>query len=155
MDSENEEYKFAYLIENRNPLTERKHRRQVFWQITLPLLVGALVLIAACVLPVITVIGGGEVSVWADISLMWLIVIAFIIALIPLALLGGLVFGLTQLIGKLPPVFFRIQGLLRTLNLRVSQLSDRVVNPFIRINSLSAGFRSALEVLSRSKSVPR
>ena len=61
-------------LPERNPVTHQKHRQEVLRQITLPLLLGLAVLLTLAILVVITGFQGGEqVSIWADISTVWLI----------------------------------------------------------------------------------
>ncbi len=122
----------------RNKVTHEAHRREVLWQITIPLVVGLLLVITACVLPVAAVVQGNGVRVWADISAIWLILPTMILSLIPLALLGGLVYGITLLLGKTPAFFFRVQGVFNQVRDTVRQYADKTVEPVLKIRSFFA-----------------
>ncbi|OQX64097.1 MAG: hypothetical protein B5M51_04295, partial [Anaerolinea sp. 4484_236] len=56
------------------------HRRQFIWQILAPILIVAILVIAASVFAATR--NENQASVWADISLIWLIIPAFFFALI-------------------------------------------------------------------------
>ena len=85
----------------RNPVTREKHRREVFWQITIPLVIALIIVIALAIL--IPVVGTHDsVSQWADVSLIWLIVPQMFLALITLLILIVLVYVLAGLLKVLP-----------------------------------------------------
>jgi hypothetical protein len=125
-----------------NPETRARHRRETFLQIYLPLIFGGLLAAAACVLPIVVVAQAGEVGRWADISLIWLILPMLVVLLIPLALVGGLGYGVTSLLQSLPAGMFRLLQVLTTVNSQVRSISDRLVEPFVQVQSSSAGIRS-------------
>ena len=58
----------------RNPLTHEKHRREVFWQITIPLVIGLVMILGLAALVIVTAVQGGNVSQAADASLVYLII---------------------------------------------------------------------------------
>ena len=88
----------------RNPDTHAKHRREVFWQIVVPLGVGILFVIALA--GGLIVFEVGDASLWADISLIWLIMPVLLMALIPLALLLAMIYLLVIILRDLPPYAF-------------------------------------------------
>ena len=139
-----ETLEFSHLIPTRNPDTQQKHRREVFWQITVPLTVGAIAILAACVLPVVVIARGGEVRNWADISLIWLILPTMVFALIPLALLAAITYGLTRLIGVVPGYLFRAQQLFKAIQRRVGVLADKSAAVVISLHQLQARLRVLL-----------
>jgi len=126
----------------RNPRTEGQHRRDVARQILLPLIVavvGALVALAM-------VIGAAPAgrSVWADVSLISLIVIGAALGLIPLALLAGLIFGLWYAVRYLPG-YSRIAQDYTALAARYVDLgSQKVTAPVIAVNGAAAAVRGAM-----------
>ncbi len=126
----------------RNILTRQKHQREVFRQITIPLLICGLVLVAFAVLVVL-----GEttdISQWADISLIWMIMPTMFFVFISLVFLGASVFLVVKLIIELPFLSFRIQQKLRQVQRVVSNASDRMVEPFLRYESFKAASRRAM-----------
>ena len=88
----------------RNPRTHARLRRDVIWQIGLPI---GLALAAGITLGVLVSIPGGAAtrSAWADVSLMLLIVPIVVVGLILLALIAGLVFAAYYGLRELPFVF--------------------------------------------------
>jgi hypothetical protein len=129
------------LVAERNVITYQKHRREVFWQIALPLILGLLLLITGCVLPVLVVVSGNDVRVWADISLIWLILPVLILAVIPLAILVAIIYGLTRILNILPGLMNRVQKLFGEINVRVSRASNSAVDPILRFHSFTARIR--------------
>ena len=127
----------------RNPETHAEHRRQMLWQVFVPLGVGAVLLLGACVLPVVAIVRGGDVSKWADTSLIWLLVPAMFFSLIPLALLGGLVYGVLKLFENMPGWMYRLQGIFELVRVKVREYSDKAVAPVIKVNSFTARITAA------------
>src|SRR4030043_691586 len=97
-----------YLVPERNPVTHAKHRREVFWQIILPMLIGLLL-----VLTVVSIIifsgtsSTSELSRWADVSMIWLILPSFFIALLFLIILIAFTYLITVVL-RLTPRYTRI-----------------------------------------------
>lgn len=116
-----------------NPLTRARHRREVLWQVFVPLLTGVL-LVGALAVGII-VSGVGDASRWADISLIWLLVPMLVLALIPLALLVALIYGLALLMGVLPPYARQAQQVFETIEAVVRRNADRAVEPFLRVHA--------------------
>jgi hypothetical protein len=126
-------------LSERNPVTQKAHRRQVFWQITIPLIVIALLAVAVAVLASLS--SANTASRWADISLIFLIIPALLVAFLFLAFNAALIFGLVQLLKALPPFALKAQNLAYLVEARVRSMADSLAKPFIRANSVSAGWR--------------
>ncbi|HEX7973228.1 MAG TPA: hypothetical protein VF498_02380 [Anaerolineales bacterium] len=130
-------------LADRNPATRKAHQREVLWQITVPLIVGLLALLALCVL---AAIGPAAVaSRWADVSLIWLILPMFIVLLIIIAIFGGIAFGVIKLIGVLPIYSRKVQDLFVMIGAQVRRFSDMAVEPVLRVH----GFKASLQRLRR------
>jgi hypothetical protein len=125
----------------RNPHTTQKHRKEVFWQITIPLAIGLIIVLAMAV--GVTFASAPQASRLADISLIWLILPTMIIFLVFLVLTAGLAYGVIWLIGNLPPLAFRAHKFLIQLSVTVRKLSDKSVEPILRVESLKASLRAA------------
>jgi hypothetical protein len=127
-------------LPERNPETHKAHRREVLWQVTVPLIGGVLVLLA---LAVLSATGGTEqVSRWGDVSLIWLILPMLLVALIFLVITAGLAYGVIWLVRVLPGYARQLQALFETLAVKVKQVSDLAAEPFIRIQSFMAGMQA-------------
>jgi hypothetical protein len=139
-------------LPERNPVTHALHRREVLWQITVPLVIGGIVILALAVLAAFG--SSGNVSRWADISLIWVLSPMLVISLIFFVILAGLAYLMIVVIRKLPPLMRRFQDLVATLGAQVRKITDLIVEPILRIHSFTtsvqAGRREAKRQLRRS-----
>jgi uncharacterized membrane protein SirB2 len=141
MDSQKRQ---AYL--ERNPKTHALHRREVFWQITVPLVVGILVLLAGVgAIVFFTIQPVTDVGRWASVSLIWLILPSLIIALLFLALLAGLIYLVSFMSHRIPHYTLIIQLYVQQAKDKIGQLLNLSTEPILRINSLWAAIRYATE----------
>jgi cell division protein FtsW (lipid II flippase) len=127
-------------LRERNPITHQRHRREVLWQITVPVGIFALALLALAILVVVQA-SAGQASVWADISLMWMIIPAFIITLILFVFLAACVYLVVLMIGVLPYYFLRAHEWLILVGGRMEDIQDRLIEPFLRIRSALASLQ--------------
>ena len=123
----------------RNPLTRKRHQKEVLWQITVPFLIGSLILLALAVLVVGIV--PGDARRWADISMIWLIVPVILVTLLSLLFLAGSIYAVVRLIQVLPKYSYQALGWLLLLGLHLQRLNDRMVEPFLRLHMLSASLK--------------
>ena len=131
----------------RNPVTHKAHRREVLWQITVPLVVG---IVAVLALAFLAARGAtNDVSRWADISLIWLILPTLLIAFIFLIVVGAIAFGIVWLVRKLPVPARRAQDLVASLGARVGKITDAAVEPILRAQSFSASLQALRRSLRR------
>jgi hypothetical protein len=128
----------------RNPLTHKRHRKEVLWQVTVPILIGGMILLLLAALAVAAALGilPGDTSRWADISLIWLIVPAMFVTLFSLVFLSGSIYALIRLILVLPKYSYQALGWMLLLGLQLRRLSDRLVEPFLRMHMLSASMKT-------------
>lgn len=129
-----------------NPVTRRAHKRQSFWQITLPFLL-ALLLILALAGGTIWAASGGlsEVSRWTDISVIWLLSPQLFFSLLNLVLLSALVFLLAKLLVVLPRYSRLVQDYLLLVQRTVRTYADKTVEPVLKIRS----FKASADALKR------
>jgi hypothetical protein len=126
----------------------RRHRKQQVWQILVPFLVAAVVVTAAAVL---AAFGGGAVQarLWADISLIWLILPALFFALLILAVLIGLIYLLARLKRAVPPLTSRVQSLSRRMANGTRQAADKAVQPVVWLEQFGAMLKTLFRVKGR------
>ncbi len=129
-----------------NPKTGAAHRREVAWQITLPLVLGFLLVAGLAV--ALGLLGVGDTSRWADISVMWMLLPLLVLALIPLALLIALIYGLVRLLAVLPGWAFQAQKAIAQAAQFVRQVADRLTEPFMRVESTQAALRAGRRTLT-------
>jgi len=120
----------------RNPVTYRRHRREVFWQITIPIVVGSIIILVLAILATQTT--GDRASNWADISMIWLIAPIMMITLLSLAFLIASIYLNVRLLQVLPFYSRRVQDWFLMLTIQVSRLGNKAVAPVLRIQGLSA-----------------
>jgi hypothetical protein len=128
----------------RNPKTHAEHRRQVFWQITLPLVMGILLVLTAMAAIIFSATQPvTDVGRWAGVSLMWLILPSLIFALIILVLLIGLVVLISYLLRLIPRYALIAQLYIEAGKNKVSQLLNLSIEPLLRMRSIWAAVRFA------------
>lgn len=128
----------------RNLAAQKKHRREVFWQIVIPMIVGGLCVASLVTLVVINDLNGGSSSNAADTSLIFMTIPTMFCSLVPFIIFGGIAFGLTKAIKALPPFTKRVLDAMQRTSAQVRRSSDKVTNPLIGMQSRRAGFKSML-----------
>jgi len=138
--------KVVHLPE-RNPLTYRQHRREVLWQITLPLAGGGALVLAAAI-GVIGAAASGTATLgrWMSVALIWLIAPALVVSLVFLIFLLGAVYALTRALAIVPLYARGAQEIFTTLYRRTRRFADAAVEPILRVQAWKAG----LSALRRS-----
>jgi hypothetical protein len=123
--------------------TLETHQRQFTWQILIPILLTTVaVLTAGGFLLADVVTGGGGPRVWADVSLIWLIIPAIFFGLAFLVILVTLVYGLGKVLQGLPPLTDKAQGLFFRVNGLAQAGSNSVIKPFFWLHQVRAAFKS-------------
>lgn len=121
-------------------MTHAAHRREVFWQITFPLILALLILLG---LAGFVIYAGFQssagVSRWADVSLIWLLLPAVVATLIVLVILSGLVYLVSKLLGVFPGYARLVQDYFYLVQVRTKSIADKLVEPVLKIRSYKAG----------------
>jgi len=120
----------------RDQIVYQKHRREVFLQITLPVLVGIGLFIVAFILVIMS--GRQGASQEADVALIWLLILPIFMTLIGCVIVGALVYGIWKLIEVLPGNMYKLQNALVMVRNKVSSFSSYSTAPFIKAQSVSA-----------------
>lgn len=132
----------------RNPRTQALHRREAVWQIFLPL---TLAILGALTLMGLVVVGTAvpvRTSALADVSLMFLILMAGAGGLAALALLAGLNFGIGYALRELPYLFKRAQDLMRLVEYHTKRVTAPLADGVLSAGALAAAARRAAASLS-------
>lgn len=114
-----------------------KPRPEAWWQIYFPLIVGLLSLLVITIL--LVVLGVGDASVWADISIVFMGLPVFILALLVLATFVMLTYAVFRFRSILWEPLLRLQQILSQTGVTVSRVSDSVTRPFIIVRGFWAG----------------
>lgn len=125
---------------SRNPKTYLAHKRQVFYQITLPLVISGVLVLFLGVLA--TQATDSKVSTWADISLIMMILPTMIAALLFLLLTAGSIFLMVKLLPIIPPYAHYIQEWFAYVASRARVYTDKSVEPIMRVNGFFASTRA-------------
>jgi lipopolysaccharide export LptBFGC system permease protein LptF len=130
------------LAEKYNPETRVKHRREGWWQISLPLSAGLLVVLVLSV--AVTYGSHVDVSRWAQISMVWLVLPLIFFAVLFLVALVGMIYVLARLSGILPDYAYKTQNLFARMTRISRQVADKAVEPVLRLNALKASMRALI-----------
>jgi uncharacterized BrkB/YihY/UPF0761 family membrane protein len=123
----------------RNPVTHARHRREVFWQIIFPLLIGFLLVVAVLVLMISSGTSTAtDVSRWADVSLIWLILPSLFIALLILIILVAIIYLVTVVLQVMPRYARIVQLYFEIGKYKISHIANRVTEPIIKLRSFWA-----------------
>lgn len=119
-----------------------------FWQIIFPAVAGTIFILLICVWVVIGV-GVGNISRFAELSTILLIIPVLFFSLIILVIMAACVVLSVKMIRGLPPITSRIVEFIDKIRDGVSRFSEIIVQPVIRPSAYLKGFRS---IFTREKS---
>ena len=123
----------------------KRHRRQLASQIILPMVLAALLFLAAVVLVnLATFRGDGDAARWAAVSTIWIAIPVMIASLIFLAALVGIIYLLARLLGIAPAYTSKAQDFVQMLGTRVRRLADQTVRPVIYLDGIGASIKALL-----------
>lgn len=132
----------------RNPRTQARIRRDVFWQIGLPLGAVLLLVLGAGVWMVLPQ-GAATRSPVADVSLIFLTCPASVLAILTLAVVAGLCGGVFYILKELPYWLKRVQDVMVLVVHYTQKYAARVANVFLATRAnLAAGQRTTEHVWS-------
>jgi len=120
-----------------------KHRRQLAWQIILPVALTSLLIVALIVLVNIATFNqGGDVARWAAISTIWIVIPIMLGLLIFLAILAGLVYLMKKLLNVTPTYTSMAQDYVHKAAGYVKRGADAVVKPIFILDGLGASIKA-------------
>lgn len=114
-----------------------KHRKDFAWKIVFPLVLATLLIMVISVLIGIRAFSGGQsdVALWAAISTIWIVIPLMMMALVVLALLFGLVYGLARLLGETPHYTGLAQHYIIWFNAQLRLWADKLSDPVVFIKT--------------------
>jgi hypothetical protein len=136
-------------VSARNPVTAERHRREVLWQITVPLAAGVVIVLAVAAFATLGATAGAQ-SQMADIALVQLIIPMLFFGTISLVMLGGTVYGLARLLQAMPYFFLRVQIFFLRTQIGVHRFNDSLVAPMMKIHTFNARTRAFGRSMRRS-----
>lgn len=87
------------------------------------------------------------ISTLADVSTLWLVFLSFLFCLIPLAIVGGIVYGMHKLLNFLPPIFKRGQEMTAMIANKTDDFSQNVSAPFIAASAFASQLKGMVRGL--------
>jgi hypothetical protein len=130
------------LVSERNPLTHAKHKREVFWQILFPMLIGILLVLSVAFVIIFTgPQSSSDLSRWAAVSTIWLILPSLFFALIILIILSAFVYLITVVLRITPRYALIIQLYFEIAKNKVSYYSNKITEPIIKTRGIWAVVR--------------
>lgn len=124
----------------RNPHTKAAIDAESFWQIWLPISVGVLVILGLWVWTWLPSAAGVRSPI-ADVSLVLVIVVAAFFALIALAIVCAIIFGLYYLLRESPFWFKRGQDIVWIVSQQTRSTTRKVTDVVTEANASAAGAR--------------
>jgi len=124
-------------------LSYQRHRKQLMWQIILPVVLASLLVIAAIVLiNIATFRDGGDVARWTAVSTIWIVIPIMIGMLILLFILGGLVYLMAKLLNVTPTYTGQVQDLIYKIAGYAKRGADAVVKPVLGFEGVKASINA-------------
>jgi hypothetical protein len=121
----------------------QRHRRQLVFQIILPMVLAAILFVALIVwVNLATFRGNGDTARWAAVSTIWIFAPIIVVSLIFLALLVGMIYLLARLLGIAPIYTNKAQDLVQKLGVSVRHVADVPVKPVIFLDSVGAAIKA-------------
>ena len=113
-----------------------KHRRDFQLKILLPIILASIAAVVIGVLAGMAASGSSTaVSLWADISLIWLIMPVMVMALVIAILMVALVYGMNRLLKVTPHYTGLVQGYALWLEAEVSIWTNKLTHPVVSIRT--------------------
>jgi energy-coupling factor transporter transmembrane protein EcfT len=129
------------------------HRKQLWTQILLPILVAVLVFIAVIIITCFaTFHGSGDVNRWAAISTIWLILPVMIAGLIFLVLLIALIYLMPRITTLIPPYSYQAQRIVYRIEGAVKRVAVMVRKPVLVFQELTKLARVYMEKVRKANS---
>jgi len=122
------------------------HRKQVWTQILLPILLTVLVFIAVIVLTSIaTFRNNGDVGRWAAISTIWLVLPVMVAGIVLLIFLLAIIYLLARLIGMIPPYSDQAQRFVYQIEGYVKRGTEMIVRPVLFVDLIKSQIKKFME----------
>ena len=122
------------------------HRKQVWTQILLPILLTVLVFIAMIVLTSIaTFRDNGDVGRWAAISTIWLVLPVMIAGIVLLIFLLAIIYLLARFISMIPPYSDQAQRFVYQIEGYVKRSTEMIVKPVLFVDLIKLQIKKIME----------
>lgn len=117
----------------------KNHRRQLWTQILIPLLIAIVIVIAVIVLTTVaTFRDDGEVGRWAAISAIWIIIPIMAAGLLLLIVFIGIIYGMARLLALIPGYTGQAQKIVWRIEGYIKRGTEQAVQPILAVGSVLA-----------------
>ena len=121
----------------------KRHRKELAWQIILPVALTALLIVALIVLVNIAAFNeGGDAARWAAVSTIWIIISVMIAGLVFLALLVALVYLMKRLLNITPTYTGMAQDYVHKAAGYIKRGADLAVKPILFLDGIGASIKA-------------
>jgi hypothetical protein len=131
------------MDENRSQMDQPKvitpsaaHRKQMVWQVWVPL--GASILIVLALM-VLTILGAfrqsGQIERWGNLSAVWVILPVLMVIFVFTAITFACVYGMSKLLGKIPGWMLSLQLFMLRVALETRKFADAATQPVVKANT--------------------
>ena len=120
----------------------KRHRKELAWQIILPMVLTTILFIGMIVLIYFaTFRDNGDVGRWAAISTIWIVIPVMVAGLIFFIILGGIVYLLKYLLNIAPTYMGLAQDFVHKIAGYIKRMADAVVKPVIVLDGIGASMK--------------
>ena len=120
----------------------KRHRKELAWQIILPMVLTTILFIGMIVLIYFaTFRDNGDVGRWAAISTIWIVIPVMVAGLIFFIILGGIVYLLKYLLNIAPTYTGLAQDFVHKIAGYIKRMADAVVKPVIVLDGIGASMK--------------
>ena len=124
----------------------KRHRKQMMWQIILPMVLTVILFIVSIVLVnIATFRDNGDVARWAAVSTIWIVIPIMIGMLIFLVLLGGIIYLLAKLLNIAPTYTGLAQDYVHIAEGHIKRAAEAIIKPVLQLNGILAGITAFFE----------
>ena len=119
------------------------HRRQMLLQVWLPLAASIIVFLALAILTIVGAAQGSPaVEKWGNLSAIYILLPVLFVGLLILALVGGAVYGMRKLLGKMPYWMMVAQAQVANLSALIRKGADAAASPVFAVHMFTARVRA-------------
>jgi hypothetical protein len=120
----------------------KQHKKDVFWQIWLPIGIGAIAFLALGVMAGFSLQTGTESAArWGHIAVMWMIMPVFVAGLMSLLLLIGMIVGVSKIIQIVPKYSNIVLMYSQRLARAIRTLANKSTQPVLIFSSYKAALQ--------------
>jgi len=125
------------------------HRRQMRWQVWVPLAASILIVLALAVLSIVGAMGGSaQVSRWANLSAVWIILPMLLVGVIFLVITAACIYGMSKLLKHTPDWMLRLQLRIAYIAFSVRRAADAATQPVMAVSGVKASAQALWRKIS-------